>query len=160
MLLDAISPLDVLLLNTASRPTFVGSQGGSVIDLTFTSDTLSERVKFWRVSDAYTGSDHHAIVFEILPVENRRSNPAPAGRRKWSARTMDRDCFGEMMSSVEVRSACPERMADELMFALTRACDASMAGMPGDSLSERVVVPTRLPDERTSPWHAGICTWP
>ncbi|CAB0040030.1 unnamed protein product [Trichogramma brassicae] len=108
MLLDAISPLDVLLLNTGSRSTFVGSAGGSVIDLTFASDTLSERVKSWRVSGAYTGSDHRAIVFEVLPAGNRRSNPAPASRRKWSVRTMDRDCFGEMMSGVEVRSACPE----------------------------------------------------
>ncbi|CAB0040409.1 unnamed protein product [Trichogramma brassicae] len=39
---------------------------GSVIDLTFASDTLSERVKSWRVSGAYTGSDHRAIVFEVL----------------------------------------------------------------------------------------------
>ncbi|CAB0030715.1 unnamed protein product [Trichogramma brassicae] len=126
MLLDAISPLDVRLQNTGSRSTFVGPQGGSVIDLTFASDTLSERVKSWRVSDAYTGSDHRAIVFEFLPAGNRRSNPAPASRRKWSARMIDRDCFGEMMSGVEVRSACPERMADELMSALTRACDAFM----------------------------------
>ncbi|CAB0039107.1 unnamed protein product [Trichogramma brassicae] len=98
MLLDAISRLDVLLLNTGSRPTFVGSQGGFVIDLTFASDPISERVKSSRVSDAYTGSDHRAIVFEVLPVGNRRSNPAPASRRKWSACTMDRDRFGEMMS--------------------------------------------------------------
>ncbi|CAB0030775.1 unnamed protein product [Trichogramma brassicae] len=138
MLLDAISPLDVLLLNTGSRSTFVGPQGGSVIDLTFASDTLSERVKSWRVSGAYTGSDHRAIVFEVLPAGNRRSNPAPASRRKWSARTMDRDCFGEMMSGVEVRSACPERMADELMSALTRACDASMLRGDGRRRHESV----------------------
>ncbi|CAB0040001.1 unnamed protein product [Trichogramma brassicae] len=89
MLLAAILPLDVLLLNTGSRSTFVGPQEGSVIDLTFASDTLSERVNSWRVSDAYTGSDHRAIVFEVLPAGNRCSNPAPASRRKWSARTME-----------------------------------------------------------------------
>ncbi|CAB0038178.1 unnamed protein product [Trichogramma brassicae] len=111
---------------------------GSVIDLTFASDTLSERVKSWRVSGAYTGSDHRAIVFEVLPAGNRRSNPAPASRRKWSVRTMDRDCFGEMMSGVEVRSACPERMADELMSALTRACDASMLRGDGRRRHESV----------------------
>ncbi|CAB0042135.1 unnamed protein product [Trichogramma brassicae] len=56
------APLDFPLIN------FVGPQGGSVIDLTFASDTLSERVKSWRVSGAYTGSDHRAIVFEVLPA--------------------------------------------------------------------------------------------
>ncbi|CAB0039997.1 unnamed protein product [Trichogramma brassicae] len=92
MLLDAISPLDVLLLNTGSRPTFVGSQRGSVIDLIF-------------ASDAYTGSDHRAIVFEVLPAGKPTLQP-------WS---------GEP-SQVE----CPHDGLQILMSALTRVCDASM----------------------------------
>ncbi|CAB0041230.1 unnamed protein product [Trichogramma brassicae] len=34
-LLDALAPLDVLLLSTGSKPTFVGQQGESIVDLTF-----------------------------------------------------------------------------------------------------------------------------
>uniref|UniRef100_A0ABD2WNW7 Endonuclease/exonuclease/phosphatase domain-containing protein n=1 Tax=Trichogramma kaykai TaxID=54128 RepID=A0ABD2WNW7_9HYME len=58
-------------MNTGSEPTFVGERGESVIDLTFASVSLYNRVGSWRVSDVYTSSDHKAIVYEILLEENQ-----------------------------------------------------------------------------------------
>ncbi|CAB0045308.1 unnamed protein product [Trichogramma brassicae] len=120
MLLDAISPLDVLLLNTGSRSTFVGPQGGSVIDLTFASDTLSERVKSWRVSGAYTGSDHRAIVFEVLPAGKPTLQP----------------CSGEP-SQVE-RPHDGQRLLRRDDVPALRACDASMLRGDGRRRHESV----------------------
>ena len=138
ILLDALAPLDVILLNTGSDPTFVGPQGSSVVDLSFASDSLFNRVSSWRVSDAYTGSDHQAVVYEILPAENRSVRRARAGQRRWSARTLDVDCFAEMVSGVEVRLGPPEDMVDELMTTIVRACDASMSRGDGRRRHEPV----------------------
>ncbi|CAB0028343.1 unnamed protein product [Trichogramma brassicae] len=126
-LLDALAPLDVLLLNTGSKPTFVGQQGESIVDLTFAGVSLHDRVRSWHVSDVYTGSDHQAIVFEVLLEENRIVSRPPAGNRKWSARTFDGDCFAEVVSAMNIRPGIPEDMVDELMSTIVRACDASMS---------------------------------
>uniref|UniRef100_A0ABD2WSB4 Endonuclease/exonuclease/phosphatase domain-containing protein n=1 Tax=Trichogramma kaykai TaxID=54128 RepID=A0ABD2WSB4_9HYME len=127
-LLNSLATLDVLLLNTGSEPTFVGEQGESVIDLTFASVSLYNRVGSWRVSDVYTSSDHKAIVYEILLEENHGVGRAPAGNRRWSARTLDSDSFAEIVSEMEIRSGSAENMVDELMSTIVRACDASMSG--------------------------------
>ncbi|CAB0042278.1 unnamed protein product, partial [Trichogramma brassicae] len=127
-LLDALAPLDVLLLNTGSKPTFVGQQGESIVDLTFAGVSLHDRAASWHVSDVYTGSDHQAIVFEVLLEENRIVSRPPAGNRKWSARTFDGDCFAEVVSAMNIRPGISEDMVDELMSTIVRACDASMSG--------------------------------
>ncbi|CAB0039213.1 unnamed protein product, partial [Trichogramma brassicae] len=102
-LLNALATLDVLLLNTGSKPTFVGEQGESVIDLTFAGVSLFNRVESWQVSDIYTSSDHKAIVYEILLEENQGVGRAPAGNRRWSARSFDGDSFAEIVSGMEIR---------------------------------------------------------
>ncbi|CAB0028209.1 unnamed protein product, partial [Trichogramma brassicae] len=122
-LLNALATLDVLLLNTGSKPTFVGEQGESVIDLTFAGVSLFNRVESWQVSDIYTSSDHKAIVYEILLEENQGVGRAPAGNRRWSARSFDGDSFAEIVSGMEIRSGFAEDMVDELMSTITRACD-------------------------------------
>ncbi|CAB0039945.1 unnamed protein product [Trichogramma brassicae] len=48
-LLNALATLDVLLLKHGSKPTFVGEQGESVIDLTFAGVSLFNRVESWQV---------------------------------------------------------------------------------------------------------------
>ncbi|CAB0040403.1 unnamed protein product [Trichogramma brassicae] len=125
--LDALAPLDVLLLNTGSKPTFVGQQGESIVDFTFAGVSLHDRVRSWHISVVYTGSDHQAIVFEVLLEENRIVSRPLAGNRKWSARTFDGDCFAEVVSAMNVRPGVPGDMVDELMSTIVRACDASMS---------------------------------
>ncbi|CAB0044051.1 unnamed protein product, partial [Trichogramma brassicae] len=126
-LLHALALLNVLLLNTGSKPTFVGQRGGFIVDLTFAGVSLHDRIRSWRVSDTYTGSDHQAIIFEVLFEENRSVNHLLAGNRKWSARTFDGDCFAQVVSAMTVRSGIPEDMVDERMSTIVRECDASMS---------------------------------
>ncbi|CAB0035838.1 unnamed protein product, partial [Trichogramma brassicae] len=78
--------------------------------------------------DIYTSSDHKAIVYEILLEKNQGVGRAPAGNRRWSARSFDGDSFAEIVSGMEIRSGFAEDMVDELMSTITRACDASMSG--------------------------------
>uniref|UniRef100_A0ABD2WMU5 Endonuclease/exonuclease/phosphatase domain-containing protein n=1 Tax=Trichogramma kaykai TaxID=54128 RepID=A0ABD2WMU5_9HYME len=125
---NALTTLSVLLLNTGSEPTFVGERGESVIDLTFASVSLYNRVGSWRVSDVYTSSDHKAIVYEILLEENQGVGRAPPDNRRWSSRTLDGDSFAKIVSGMEIESGSTENMVDELMSIIVRACDASMSG--------------------------------
>uniref|UniRef100_A0ABD2WHL1 Endonuclease/exonuclease/phosphatase domain-containing protein n=1 Tax=Trichogramma kaykai TaxID=54128 RepID=A0ABD2WHL1_9HYME len=125
-LLNALATLDVLLLNTGSKPTFVGDQGESVIDLTFAGVSLYNRVGSWQVSDIYTSIDHKVFVYEILLEENQGVGCAPAGNRRWSAQTFDVDSFAEIVSVLEIWSGSTEDMVHELVS--TIACDASLSG--------------------------------
>ncbi|CAB0039643.1 unnamed protein product [Trichogramma brassicae] len=126
-LLDALAPLDVLLLNIGSKPTFFGQRGGSIVDLTFAGVLLYDRVRSWRVSDTYTSRDHQTIVFKILLEKNQSVSHPPVGNCKLSARTFDGDCFAEVVSGMNIRSGSPEDLVDELMSTIVRARDASMS---------------------------------
>ncbi|CAB0040772.1 unnamed protein product [Trichogramma brassicae] len=98
ILLDALSTLDVVLLNTGHTPTFTGPQGSSIIDLSFASDSLTPRVAGWRVeSNVFTNSDHRAITFSLSGHRPLRTSAGP--RRGWSARTLDEEAFSERLSA-------------------------------------------------------------
>ncbi|CAB0041798.1 unnamed protein product, partial [Trichogramma brassicae] len=123
-LLDALAPLEAVLLNTGNTPTFTGALGYSVVDLTFASDTLASQVTSWAVSELYTHSDHQAIVFEIEIA--RPSRPATRQSCKWNARSLDTECLTAMMAGAAVPPGPTEEMATRLMAEITSACDASM----------------------------------
>uniref|UniRef100_A0ABD2W709 Endonuclease/exonuclease/phosphatase domain-containing protein n=1 Tax=Trichogramma kaykai TaxID=54128 RepID=A0ABD2W709_9HYME len=91
VLLDALAPLDVVLFNTGDTPTFVGEQGQSIIDLTFASDELAQRVVSLQVGGLDTTSNHQAILYEL---EDARP-PGPAQRRscRWSSPSLNREAF-------------------------------------------------------------------
>ncbi|CAB0034123.1 unnamed protein product, partial [Trichogramma brassicae] len=128
-LLDALAPLEAVLLNTGNTPTFTGALGYSVVDLTFASDTLASQVTSWAVSELYMHSDHQAIVFEIEIA----GPPRPATRQscKWNARSLDTGCLTDMMASATVPPEPTEEMATRLMADITSACDASMTKVGG-----------------------------
>ncbi|CAB0036726.1 unnamed protein product [Trichogramma brassicae] len=101
--LDALSALDVVLLNTGHTPTFTGPQGSTIIDLSFASDSLTPRMTGWRVErGVFTNSDHRPITFNLSV---HRSSAGP--RRRWSARTLDKEAFSERLSSVRIPHATP-----------------------------------------------------
>ncbi|CAB0042386.1 unnamed protein product, partial [Trichogramma brassicae] len=128
-LLDALAPLEAVLLNTGNTPTFTGPLGYSVVDLTFASDKLASQVTSWAVSELYTHSDHQAIVFEI----EMAGPPRPATRQScmWNARSLDTECLTAMMAGAAVPPGPTEEMATRLMADITSACDASMTKVGG-----------------------------
>ena len=123
--LDALSPLGVVSVNTGSSPTFMRNGRSSIIDVTFGSESLVPRVVSWKVSDHYTHSDHQAIIFQVVTsrgqinVENHR-------RRPWNPRSFDRDVFHTMLEDVTIPDGPSDRKVSQLMSVLSGACDASM----------------------------------
>ncbi|CAB0030690.1 unnamed protein product [Trichogramma brassicae] len=128
-LLDALAPLEAVLLNTGNTPTFTSALGYSVVDLTFASDTLAPRMTSWTVSELYTHSDHQAIVFEIATA--RPPRPTTRQSCKSNARRLDTECLTAMMAGAAVPPGPTEEMATRLMADITSACDASMTKVGG-----------------------------
>lgn len=63
VLLEAFAQLDLVLLNTGNVQTFRRHGYGSIVDITYISNTLTRNVQ-WEVSEQYTHSDHQAILFQ------------------------------------------------------------------------------------------------
>ena len=57
LILEFLSQTNLTLMNSGTKNTYQKGNKGSIIDLMFTNDTLSRRIK-WEVSDIYTNSDH------------------------------------------------------------------------------------------------------
>ena len=124
-LLDGLIPLDVMLLNVGSTPTFSKNGNQSIIDVTFASESLASRVASWKVDDQYTHSDHQAILFEIddSKCPRRKANLEPD---KWNSRSFDRESFIAMMECDIKLTGSSEEKVTQLMKFVFNACDASM----------------------------------
>ena len=72
------------MLNEGSKPTFIGAQGESIIDITIVNKMAYNMLSEWRVEENDFGSDHRAITFccntEDEWVESRQLKKADWGK--------------------------------------------------------------------------------
>ena len=66
LLLDFIISTNLTVVNRGCKPTFINSIRQEVIDITMVSDSLSDRISNWHVSDSHSFSDHCYIEFSLL----------------------------------------------------------------------------------------------
>lgn len=64
VLLESLSILNAVLMNSGSEPTFSTGNRRSIIDLTFVSSNIVNATS-WKISDLYTNSDHSALIINI-----------------------------------------------------------------------------------------------
>lgn len=119
--IDAMSTLDVVLLNYGDRHTFSRGNAGSIIDLTFASSSLAPNTT-WTLCDDYTHSDHLAIVIEVRTRANQMAIPRT---RRYKVDTLNIDAFQSVPDDFNGRGNATAR-TDQLMTQILRACDASM----------------------------------
>lgn len=131
-LLDFASSLDLVLLNNGTTPTFSRNGSTSFIDITFASESLSSRVRSWRVTDHYTHSDHQAIVFVIDYLGGRRSRELTKSA-KWNAKSFDSDLFCVVMQENLQLTGIAEHKSSQLMSLVTNSCDTAMRRSSGRS---------------------------
>ena len=81
VLLEAMSALDVVLLNSGHEPTFARGGASSIVDLTFVSGNLARGNYSWKVTDIYTASDHRAILWEVSTGRNMKIGRASCRER-------------------------------------------------------------------------------
>lgn len=125
-LLEAMSLLDVVLLNSGDKPTFTRREASSIVDLTFVSSNLAKRNCSWEVTDTYTASDHSAIRWEI--PASRRTGPTPKKTNStgWKVSTFDPSSFREAFDDRPISGSNATEKANDLMRRITEACDVTM----------------------------------
>lgn len=89
---------DLGLINVGEIPTCVRPQGSSVIDLTWISPCLLERVGSWMVlEDMETLSDHQYVQFVIRDANSRYCRSRNNTQKKWNFAKLDCDLFAETL---------------------------------------------------------------
>ncbi|KAL0896218.1 hypothetical protein ABMA27_012157 [Loxostege sticticalis] len=127
----------LVLLNRGNVATCVRPQGESIVDLTFASPDVANRVSEWRVlTEAESLSDHRNIRFNISASPNSSAPAPPHASRtpqypRWRVKAMDRDMLRE---AALVKSWLPtpsgpvpiDEEAEWFRGTMTQVCDASM----------------------------------
>ncbi|XP_062557410.1 uncharacterized protein LOC134222282 [Armigeres subalbatus] len=121
-LLEAFARLNVDLINEGSTSTYRRDGRESIIDVTFCSPALARNTN-WRVCEDYTHSDHQAVLYCVGGRVHSEPRESSIKERKWKTESFDKDVFAEAMRfERNLQNLSP----DELVAALTRACDATM----------------------------------
>lgn len=106
LLADWIESADVKIINNDTISTFKKSAtlGESIIDLTFATPGMSNRIRQWRVDEEMeTLSDHNPIFFEIDILNNNRTknvNKCTKNRSaftKWKIKKFNKELYKETM---------------------------------------------------------------
>ena len=99
-LLEAMSALEVVLLNAGSEPTFISGAATSIVDLTVVSSSLIRGNRSsWKVSDVYTHRNHQAIVWEINGDPKKRGEHHRMNSRRWRGKLFGADLFHEALDT-------------------------------------------------------------
>ncbi|XP_049886424.1 uncharacterized protein LOC126380887 [Pectinophora gossypiella] len=125
----------LVILNRGTNNTCVRQQGGSIVDLAFTTPSMARRVQGWKVEvDVETLSDHRYIRFDVstsapttVPVTRSSIEEGP----RWVLGRLDRELAEEaaIMEGWVVDAGPPgdvDAGAELLGASLTNVCDASM----------------------------------
>ncbi|KAL0891802.1 hypothetical protein ABMA27_015068 [Loxostege sticticalis] len=137
LVLEWATASGLVLLNRGNVATCVRPQGESIVDLTFASPEIANRINGWRVlTEAESLSDHRNIRFDISASPN---NPAPAPPNasrmpqypRWRVKAIDREMVKEaaLVKAWLPSPSSPIRVDEEAEWfrgAMTQVCDASM----------------------------------
>lgn len=123
---------DLRLANVGIAYTCVRHQGCSIIDLTWTTPNLLDRLANWIVlEEAKTLSDHQYVEFTIRDVDSRNYNNQKNKQKRWNFVKLDCDLFVEILEFLTNTSLPdnmelePESYADWLMQIMKSACNVS-----------------------------------
>ncbi|XP_041450123.1 uncharacterized protein LOC121404537 [Drosophila obscura] len=123
-LLEAFASLDLALLNEGTQQTFSRASGGSIIDLTFSSPSLSREAR-WQMANVYTGSDHEAILCTI--GERLRPSRTYCRSKAYIEDTLDTRAIARCLESWhDTLDASANEAANLLATRMEEACDSSM----------------------------------
>lgn len=82
-IIDCLNKFDLFLANKGSQPTFAVGNRKSVIDISFGSRDIIERIKNWRVDPNESFSDHKFIYFELLTAKTIPSSIRTKKKTNW-----------------------------------------------------------------------------
>jgi len=133
LLSDLAWSLGLVLANRGSSPTFIRGEATTIIDITFTKNTV---VTEWRVLPEDSLSDHQYLAFSVDVQESRPARAVMAAPPNvhpgWSVRKRDLLAFANYVETypwtvtsadLPMHAAASSRALDDY---LVGACDASM----------------------------------
>ena len=123
--LEHFSRLNLALVNVGFCPTFVRNSRTSIIDLTFCSPALASSMN-WRVSNAYTLSDHRVIRYTAGSKCHRVAQGS--GFPAWKTQCFNEELFIEALRFGDFPNTSS---ALKLAPAIANACDTSMPRKKG-----------------------------
>ncbi|XP_050684665.1 uncharacterized protein LOC126979411 [Leptidea sinapis] len=123
ILIEAMTSLDVVLMNRGDKATFVRGEASSIIDITFVSSQLAKGKNHWKVTEIYTASDHQAIYWEIGATIKDRLNTKTHG---WKISHFDSEAFKVALIDQPLLGNDPNEKADVINRRITVACDETM----------------------------------
>lgn len=128
ILLETFSMLDVVLANTGTTQTFQRGGIGSVIDLTYMSNSLIDEGISWKVTELYTHSDHMAILYDVR--EKKHTSHRKVSKNihvnGWKVKMFDGEMFRIACEDNIFLSGEASNKTSQLMKWVTRACDTAM----------------------------------
>ncbi|XP_015119319.1 uncharacterized protein LOC107042686 [Diachasma alloeum] len=123
---EAMSTIDVVLLNSGEKPTFMRGEASSIVDLTFVSSALVRGNYSWEVADVYTASDHCAILWEVSTVQRIGEACPKTNTIGWKVSNFDLDTFLVALDARPIDGRNAMEKVSEIMRRVTDACDASL----------------------------------
>jgi hypothetical protein len=120
ILADWAATMSLQCLNKGNTPTFERGDYGSVLDVTFSSESLARKLQSWKVLDTETLSDHRCLEICFREATKQESVPSPVG---WILDETGKVRLEETLGrgfKEEVRFT-PETLTEELTHACTRS---------------------------------------
>ncbi|XP_028982425.1 uncharacterized protein LOC114841562 [Diachasma alloeum] len=124
--LEAMSSLDLVLLNSSDEPAFIREEASSIVDLTFMSSSLAKGKCSWRVIDIYTANDHGAIVWETCTRQRVISMPEKANCIGWRVNTFQSTSFSAALDERPVSGSNATEKSHNIIKQVTEVCDTTM----------------------------------
>ena len=124
-LLEAMSLLDVVLLNDGDKPTYERDGSSSIVDLTFVSSNLCGNYT-WEVMDNYTASDHRAIYWTLNTGRKTRLPINKINAIGWKTSAFDPTLFKLAFDCSAIRGRDAKEKVDDIMGRVAEACDITM----------------------------------
>lgn len=149
--------LDIRLLNTGVTYTCIRPQGSSIIDLSWASSGLIERIEGWSVLEQMeTLSDHLYIVFTLKKsLTSNRGNVF--NHKRWNFNKLDDELFSEALELL-TNAVLPdnldndlEKYVDWIQSIMRSACNTSAPLVKGKNKRRQMYLWTReISDLRSS----------
>ncbi|XP_015120751.1 uncharacterized protein LOC107043681 [Diachasma alloeum] len=126
-ILEAMSALDVVLMNSSDEPTCKRGEASSIVRITFVSNTLETGNCSWRVADVYTASDHRAILWQACTCQRVTMTPKKTNCIGWRVSSFDPSSYSIVLDDRPISGSNATEKADNIIKRLTEACEATMS---------------------------------
>lgn len=120
----------LIVANAGCVPTFrrPGCEG-TIPDITLASESLTNKIKDWKVLEIYTASDHQYITYSLQTGRTVTNRTATKSTRKWNVNRLNETSLkGEIDRQLETSQIVGDAraVARQTMHIITRGCNKAM----------------------------------